>query len=147
MQWEFDDNAHGTVDWLNTIKLDTVKKIKVSHKPINFEIIKWLKLDDNDNVVAIDANKKAFDFPRQSGRIVADYQDNVFAITTSKIASFSIYISPEMVDLSKPVKVIVNNVLVFEKSIGFNEAFMINQWNANMDRLQLWINYINITVD
>ena len=147
LQWEFDDNAHGTIDWLNTIKLDTVKTTKMSHKPINFKITKWLKLDDNDNAVAIDVDKKAFDFPRQSGRIVANYQDNVFTITTSKIASFNVYISPEMVDLSKPVKVIVNNVLVFEKIIGYDEAFMIDQWNTTMDRSQLWVNYINITLD
>ena len=144
LQWEFDDNAHGTIDWLNTIKLDTVKTTKLSHKPINLKITKWLKLDDNDNAVVIDVNKKAFDFPRQSGRIVANYQDNVFTITTSKIASFNIYISPEMVDLSIPVKVIVNNVLVFEKIIGYDEAFMIDQWNTNMDRSQLWVNNINI---
>lgn len=130
----------------NFIIILEVKTTKVSHKPINFKITKWLKLDDNDNAVAIDVNKKAFDFSRQSGRIVANYQVNVFTITTSKIASFNICISPEMVNLSKPVKVIVNNVLVFEKSIGFNEAFMINQWNASMDRSQLWVNYINITL-
>ena len=49
-----------------------------------------------------------------------------------------------MVDLSKPVKVIVNNVLVFEKIIGYDETFMIDQWNTNMDRSQLWVNNINI---
>ena len=51
-----------------------------------------------------------------------------------------------MVDLSKPIKVIVNNVLVFEKIIDYDDAFMLDQWNANMDRSQLWVNNINITL-
>lgn len=146
LQWEFDDNAHGTIDWLNTIKLDTIKTTKVSQKPTNFKITKWLKLDDNDNAIAFDVNQNAFDFPRQSAKINAKFTDNVFDINTEKVKSFNIYISPEMVDLSKPVKVIVNNVLVFEKIISYDDAFMIDQWNANMDRSQLWVNNINITL-
>ena len=132
--------------WLNTIKLDTIKTTKVSQKPTNFKITKWLKLDDNDNAIAFDVNQNAFDFPRQSAKINAKFTDNVFDINTEKVKSFNIYISPEMVDLSKPVKVIVNNVLVFEKIISYDDAFMIDQWNANMDRSQLWVNNINITL-
>ncbi|MEM5540852.1 alpha/beta hydrolase-fold protein [Olleya sp. AS48] len=146
LQWEFDDNAHGTIDWLNIIKLDTIKTTKVSQKPTNFKITKWLKLDDNDNAIVIDVNQNAFDFPRQSAKITAKFTDNVFDINTEKVGSFTIYISPEMVDLSKPIKVIVNNVLVFEKIIDYDDAFMIDQWNANMDRSQLWVNNINITL-
>jgi hypothetical protein len=60
-------------------------------------------------------DKNAFDFPRKSGKIKAEYDRNVFRIEASDIQSFSINISPEVVDLKENVKVYVNGKLYFRQ--------------------------------
>lgn len=116
INWEFDDDNYGTIDWLSDIKMDTLPNKKDWHKEQNFTITKWLKYE-NDSLVYFDVNKKAFDFPRKSGKIVAEYQGNVFKIQTSRVGSFQINISPEMVNLEKKVKIYVNDKLYLIKKL------------------------------
>ncbi|WP_218701178.1 hypothetical protein [Olleya sp. HaHaR_3_96] len=147
MEWEFDDDAYGTMDWISNAKLDTAKAKASWHKTMNFDIVKWLKLDKKDSVVTVDVAQKAFDFPRASGKIVTDYEANQFTVTTSRIGAFSIAISPEMVDLNAPVRVVLNGALVFDKVLTYDKQFMLEQWHANRDRSQLWVNYIHVNVE
>jgi len=147
IQWEFDDNAYGTMDWISNATLDTVRAKKGWHKTLNFDIVKWLKLDKKDSMVTVDVARKAFDFPRASGKIVASYEANQFTVTASRIGAFSIAISPEMVDLNTPVKVVLNGTLVFDKVLTYDKQFMLEQWHANRDRSQLWVNYIRVIIE
>jgi predicted esterase len=144
--WEFDDNNYGNIDWLSEIKLDTLASKKLWHKHLNFEIKKELKYNDVDSLVEVEVNKNAFDFPRKSGKVIAEYQDNVFRIKTSCITSFKIYISPEMINLKKKVKVYVNDKIYFNKKVEYDNDFMLNNFKNNKDRIQIWINYIMVKV-
>lgn len=142
--WEFDDEKYGTVDWITEVKLDTITSRQVWHKPLNFKINKWLKYDDNDTLVTLDVDRNAFDFPRKSGKIKASYQNNVFTITTSCIKSFTIEISPEMVNLTKKVQVYVNGKRYFNGKIDYDEVYMLKNFEKNSDRAQVWVNFIKI---
>ena len=147
IEWELDDNANGNIDWISDIKLDTLKQKESWHKTLNFEINKWLKYSKNDSLIAVDVNKKAFDFPRQSGKIIANYDNNKFEIKTSCLKAFTINISPEMIDLKNPVKVYINNKLHFNDTLNFNKSILLKTWENTLDSNQLWINAINFEID
>ncbi|MDY6121600.1 MAG: hypothetical protein SPI72_00720 [Porphyromonas sp.] len=142
--WEFDDERYGNIDWLSNIKLDTLTKRKDWHEEKNFKINRWLEYDERDSLVAIAVDRKAFDFPRKSGKVVARYDNNVFRIETSRIKSFSVNISPEMVDTQKKVQIYVNGKLRFNRKIGYDLDFMRQSFIMNQDRVQVWINQIEI---
>ncbi len=146
--WEFDDDNYGNIDWLTNIKLDTIRQKKRWHKHLNFKIKKWLKFknETSDSLVVVDVNKNAFDFPRKSGKIIAEYQDNVFRINTSRIKSFKINISPEMINLKKKVKIYINSKLYFNKRMKYDRKYMLQNFEKNRDRKQIWINFIELKI-
>lgn len=146
ISWEFDDERYGNADWITNIKLDTLSKDYKTHKELNFKINKWLAYDDNDSLKVKDVDKNAFDFPRKSGKIKAEYRNNVFRAETSNIQSFSINISPEAVDLKEKVKVYINGKLYFDEKINYNHEYLLENFNKTQDREQVWINHIDVKV-
>lgn len=144
ISWEFDDNQYGSIDWLADLKLDTSLTRAKWHVPVNFGITSWLDYDDRDSLVVLEVDKNAFDFPRQSGKVEASYEDNIFNIKTSCIRSLSIKISPEMVNMNQKVKVFVNGAKYFDQKVRYNQAFMIKSFQKNLDRKQLWVDLIEI---
>jgi len=144
--WEFDDNNYGNIDWLTEIKLDTLRAETTAQKQLNFDIKKWLEYNDQDSLGAVNVNKKAFDFPRKSGKIIAHYQNNVFRITCSNIASFQVNISPEMVNVKKKIKIYVNEKLYFKGKAKYRKDFILNNFNKTKDRTQIWIDGIKLTL-
>ena len=89
-------------------------------------------------------NKDAFDFPRKSGKIIANYQDNVFQIKISCIKSFQIKVSPEMIHTNKKIKIYKNGILYFNDEMKYNREFMIQSFEESKDRTQIWINFIEL---
>ncbi|UHO36721.1 hypothetical protein H5J24_12860 [Chryseobacterium capnotolerans] len=146
ISWEFDDERYGNIDWISNIKLDTLSKKANWHKELNFKINKWLAYDDNDSLKMQSVDKKAFDFPRKSGKIKAKYENNTFRIEISGIKSFSINISPEVVNLKEKVKVYVNGKLYFNEKVKHNHEYLLENFFKTQDREQVWINCIDIKV-
>ena len=146
ISWEFDDEKYGNIDWLSDIKLDTLSPKVNWHKELNFKISKWLDYDKNDSLTVQEVDKNAFDFPRKSGKIKAEYDNNTFRIETSNIKSFAINISPEMVNLKKKVKVYVNDQLYFNDKVKYNKRFMLQNFEDIKDREQVWVNSINLDI-
>jgi len=141
--WETDDVKYGKVDWIEITKLDTISSKKEWQKNYNFKITKWLEYDDNDSLQIKDVDKMAFNFPRESGLIKVNYSKNRFDIETSSVKSFRLYISPEMINLNKKLKVYANNKLIYSQKVDYNPSFMKENFNKNMDKVQVWINYID----
>ena len=144
--WELDDLNHGEVDWLKITKLDTLKEKKDWHVAINFSIKEWLQYNDNKELVPIKVNQPAFDFPRKSGAIRANVKDNIFRIETSRIKSVDLFISPEMVDLTRTVRVYLNGKLQFDDLIDYDIPFMKKWFSENWDRTQIWVNVISLEI-
>ncbi|MBA5791946.1 hypothetical protein H1R17_03455 [Flavobacterium sp. xlx-214] len=142
--WEFDDDNYGNIDWISEAKLDTLSSKTSWHKELNFKIDKWLSYNENDSLITQVVDKKAFDFPRKSGKIKAEYNQNVFRIETSCIKSFAINISPEMINLNKKVMVYVNGILLFDSKVVYNKDFMLHNFEATKDRQQIWVNCIEL---
>lgn len=146
ISWELDDERYGNIDWISNIKLDTLSKKANWHKELNFRINKWLVYDDHDSLKVQNVDKKAFDFPRKSGKIKAEYRNNVFRTETSNIKSFSINISPEVVNLKEKVKVYINGKLYFNEKINYNHEYLLENFLITQDREQVWINYIDVKI-
>ena len=49
-----------------------------------------------------------------------------------------------MVDTHKKVRIYVNGKLRFDKYVGYDTPFMLKNFDINQDRIQVWINQINI---
>ena len=146
ISWEFDDEKYGNIDWISDIKLDTLNPKANWHKELNFKITKWLDYAKKDSLIIQEVDKNAFEFPRKSGKIKAEYDNNIFRIETSSIQSFSINISPEMVNLKKKVKVYINGKLHFNEKVKYNREFMLQNFEDKKDREQIWVNYIKMKI-
>ncbi|ANF52266.1 hypothetical protein A0O34_17840 [Chryseobacterium glaciei] len=146
ISWEFDDDKYGNIDWLSDVKLDTLTSKANWHKELNFKITKWMSYDKNDSLIVEKVDRNAFDFKRKSGKIKAKYENNTFHIETSRIRSFSINLSPEMIDANKKIKVYVNDKLYFNKKVKYDQKFILYNFEKNRDKEQVWINYIHIKV-
>lgn len=143
--WEFDDEKYNTIDWISNIKLDTVNSYQ-KNKELNFKITKWLEYDTKDSLQTKIVNKNAFDFPRKSAKIKAEFHDNTFRLETSNISSLSINISPEMVDFKKRIKIYINGKLYFKNKVKYHREFMLKNFENNHDREQVWVNWVEIEI-
>lgn len=144
IHWECDNIKYGRCDWLQITALDTTTKKAAWQKEINFQIKKWVVLDNKENSFIRDTLVYAFKFPKRSGAIKADFKNNVFTVETSDVKSFSILLSPEMVDFSKPVTVIVNGKFYFKQKVNYNKEFTEAEFKDNLDRSAVWVNHIDI---
>ena len=144
--WECDDVKYGRCDWLQITTLDTNTKRAAWQKDINFEIKKWILLDEKGKSVTCDTLLYAFKYGKRSGAIKAAYKSNVFTVETSDVKSFSILLSPEMVDLTKPISVIVNGKLRYKQKVNYNSDFMLTTFKNTDDRSAIWVNHIDLNL-
>lgn len=146
LYWECDDVKYGRCDWMQITALDTASKRAGWQKNINFGINKWVVESKNRRYVIRDTVLKGFKYWKKSGAVKASFSNNVFTVETSDVRSFSILISPEMVDITRPVKVIVNGKIYETKKVNYDKDFMLTEFKNTADRFAIWINHIDITL-
>ncbi len=142
--WECDDVKYGQCDWLKITDLDTTAKRAAWQNNINFQIKKWIVLRDKDSAITRDTLLQALKYRKRAGALKAAYRNNIFTIETSDIKSFSILLSPEMVDLRKPISVIVNGKLNSKQMFGYEKDFLLTNFKKTADRSAIWVNHIDI---
>lgn len=146
ISWECDDVRYGRCDWINITALDTAGTKAAWQTQINFPINKWIVLDKENKLHTRDTLTVAFNNKKLSGAVKASYSNNVFKVETSNVRSFRLYISPEMVDLNKPITVLVNGELNFKGRLNYNKAFLINEFKNTLDKAAVWANYIDVNL-
>jgi len=142
--WECDDVNNGKIDWLAITKLDTLQPRKNWHKEVNLVIHEWLSYNDKDSLVTKEISKKAFNFPRKSGAVKANFKNNRFDIETSRVDKLSLYVSPEMVNMKKPISIYVNGKQVYQKKPNYDREFLRANFKEYFDRKALWVQEIKI---
>ncbi|MCD6328883.1 MAG: PDZ domain-containing protein [Candidatus Cloacimonetes bacterium] len=80
----------------------------------------------------------AINYSEPSGAVQAEYFGNEFVLETSRVKKLAIYLHPDMVNFDNPVKVIINNKVVFDKNITIDRELMIDNFLRNRDRSALW---------
>ncbi|HTJ13371.1 MAG TPA: hypothetical protein VL547_15155 [Dinghuibacter sp.] len=136
LYWECDDVTHGRCDWLRIDRLDTLTAAAAWQRRINFTAAHWLQHPDSA--------APAFKFPRLSGAVRARYASNRFSLETSRVGRITLFISPSMVDLSRPVVITVNGREVFRKFVGYDRGVMIHEFGTTFDRTAVWVNAVAI---
>jgi len=144
--WECDDIKYGRCDWMQIHALDTTGKPASWHRNINFPIKKWKEYGPKHQLITRDTLLNAFKYSKKSGAIKAHYSRNLFTVWTSDVRSFSLLLSPQMVDFSKPLTVIVNGKQYCKQMPRFDKDFMIKDFKKNADRSALWVSTINVTL-
>jgi predicted esterase len=142
LYWECDDNRHGRCDWIGIDELDTLAAKKDWQQQVNFSVTHWI--DNRDTSKVSDTVIQAFIFPRLSGAVRAHYAGNRFDLTTSRVKALSIFVSPEMVDMTRPVMVYLNGKEVFNGRMHYDRRFMLESFRENFDRKAVWVNRIRL---
>lgn len=145
LYWACDDVKNGRCDWLEINQLDTIHAKANGQLPINMSVQGWRSVTDPSALS--DSTSQAFVFPRQSGAVQGRYAKNQFELTTSQVGSLTIYLSPEMINLGQPLKVIINGKQVYNGPIQYDRAFLVAQYAKEMDHQALWINRLTFRVN
>jgi predicted esterase len=143
--WECDDVKHGRCDWLSIDELDTVEGAKDWQSEVNFPVTHWI--DSRDTSKVSDTVVEAFAFPRRSGAVRANYHDNVFSIQSSRVGAISLYLSPEMVDLSRNVVVYANGKKIFDRVVSYDRDYMIAGFMWDRDRKAIWVSAVSMKLN
>lgn len=144
--WECDDLKYSTCDWLQITALDTTAKRADWQRDINFKIRQWKIFGPKDKLITRDTMLDAFKYNKRSGAVKATFINNVFTVETSDVKSFRILLSPEMIDQSRTVIVIVNGKPVKRQKLSYDKDFMTAAYKATLDRMAVWVNFIDVDV-
>lgn len=144
LYWECDDIKNGRCDWLEINQLDTLS-VKADWQISPTVVATGWRSVTNPSTVR-DSTAQAFVFPRQSGAIQGRYARNRFDLTTSRVRQLTLYLSPEMVDFNRPLKVVINGKQVYNGPIQYNRSFLLAQFSKELDHQALWVNRIVFTV-
>ena len=144
LYWECDDVKNGRCDWLEINQLDTLSQKATWQAPFNVSVTGWRRV--NDPSILLDSTSQAFVFPRQSGAIQGSYFRNQFDLTTSRVGRLTLYLSPEMVDFNRPLKVVINGKQVYNGPIQYDRSFLLSQFSKELDHQALWANHLTFKV-
>lgn len=89
----------------------------------------------------------AFFYQPASGAVKGRYYANIFEIETSRVSSIKLYISPEMVNMDIPVRVIINGKEVFNDLVKYDREVMQECILTNLDRKVIWINELEFEIE
>ncbi len=77
-------------------------------------------------------------YSEPSGAVQAKYFGNEFVLETSRVKKLALFLHPDMVNFDNPVKVIINDEVVFDEVIEIDREFMTDNFLRNRDRTALW---------
>ncbi|NCT75174.1 MAG: hypothetical protein GXC78_11625 [Chitinophagaceae bacterium] len=129
----YNDSVFRGIDWLQ-ISVDTKRPATAVH------------FTDSIHTYSMSGESSDYLYGEKTGQLRAHYLDNTFTITASKVDMVTLYISPLMVDLQKPVSVVINGKKVFEHKVTASKEFMAGWFLNNFDRAQLYVNKIEVAV-
>ncbi|MBX7173616.1 MAG: hypothetical protein K1X72_21790 [Pyrinomonadaceae bacterium] len=140
LQWETDSAQNGRIYWLEISQLDTSKMKEswhVSPEPsaVNFT-----------SSFAPDTKQTDF-YPRKSGAVMAEIDNNVVKIKASCVKELTFYVVPQLVNLNKPLKIYVNDKLFFNSKVKADKNVLLEEFIKTKDRSFLVLNKINLKLD
>jgi hypothetical protein len=87
-----------------------------------------------------------FENEKPAGRVDISRKENTFDALTEGVASFTILLSPDRVDFSRPVKVVVNGRTVFDSRVQRNIETLLKWTSRDNDRTMLFGAELSIRV-
>lgn len=129
----YDYKEFGGVDWLD-IKTDIEQEPMPWHE--EYSVI----------IPTSDTTSDTIQYGKQTAQIRARYFDNTFNIKCSQVKEVIIKLTPLMIDMNKPVRVIVNNQELYNHLPTFDKKYIIDDFINRRDRKQIWVNQLNLKV-
>lgn len=134
IEWETDDVKNGRNAWIEITQLDTLAEKASWHQTLN------PTLTQNGKTGLVDFNKN------KSGAVIATITDNHINIQTSRVKGIRLYISPDQFDLSKQVKVTINNKDFINIKLEADKQVILEEFLKTKDRDFIVSNKIDLTV-
>ncbi|MBS1707061.1 MAG: hypothetical protein JST40_14450 [Armatimonadetes bacterium] len=72
------------------------------------------------------------------GMVKAQYENNIFKLSTSRVSQVKLFLHPDMVDLSREVEVVVNGVSRFKGKVELSAQYIWRGFSERFDRQALW---------
>ena len=132
IQWETNNIVNGRYLWIEITKMDTTlnkANWADTYNPI-------VKTKDNSSNINFNQNKTAI--------IKVAIDGNNVTVNTSCVTEFTFYVYPELVDINKPIKFIVNNKTLFTVIPKGNKDNLIFEFAKMRDRTMLPIEKITL---
>jgi poly(3-hydroxybutyrate) depolymerase len=82
--------------------------------------------------------RELFDHEKPSGRVDAARTGNAFDVKTRGVQAFTLLLSPDVVDFSKPVRVTVNGKVAHDAIVKIDSATMLTWAARDQDRTMLY---------
>jgi len=87
-----------------------------------------------------------FERDKPSGRVDAVRHGNAVEVKTRGVQSFTLLLSPDVVDFGKPVRVTVNGKAAYTGAVTRNVATLVKWAARDMDRTMLYGAELHVTV-
>jgi hypothetical protein len=97
-----------------------------------------LQLKGTFNPTTMPRRMPFFEHSRPSGRVDLVRDGNTITATTRRVAAFTLLISPDQFDLSKPIRVVADGKTVFDAVVTPNVATLLKWAAKDNDRSMLF---------
>lgn len=132
--WETDDVRNGRNQWLEITQLDTLAERSEWHKDLN-------------PTVTMNGKTGKINFTvRRSGAVVGEVKDNEIQLHTSCVKTIALYISPDMFNLRKKLKIYANGRLVFNEKLRPDKSVVLDEFFSTKDRKLIYTNKLMIDI-
>lgn len=125
-------------DWIKIKRMVSGGSPAAWSKPLNFKIYDKVQKSYFDQLLYDETPHSALE---------ASFSQNTFSIRCSLVKEAELFISEAMVDLLKPVRVIVNGKTVFNRIVPVDQRYMISNFRRSRDKTTLWVNRITINAE
>ncbi len=82
-----------------------------------------------------------------SGAVKGRNYANIFELETSRVGAVALYISPEMVNMGIPVRVIINGEEFYNQIVDYDRIVMQESILENKDRKAVWVNKLEFNIN
>ena len=132
IEWEIDNIKNGRCYWIEINELDTlsVKESWAITEPVATNIDK--------------SNKYADFYKNKSGTILAEIKNNILTVKTSCVKTFTFYVTPDLINLDIPLKIYVNNNLMYNSKVKTDKKILLEEFLNTKDRSLLVLTKIKI---
>lgn len=139
LQWETDNAQNGRIYWLEINQLDTNRARESWHVAPEPTSV-------NFTIGSADSEATEF-YPNKSGAVIASIENNVANIKVSCVKELTFYVVPHLVNLNKPLKIYVNDKLLFNAKVKADKNILLDEFIKTKDRNFLTVNKIKLTLD
>lgn len=135
INWETDDIRNGRNAWLEIVELDTLAEKASWHQALNPPITQGGK------TAVVNFNL------HRSGAVKARALENTITIETSRVKRIKLYISADMFDLKKKVRLIINGKEYLNVKLRADRETIVREFLNTKDRTFIVSTVIDLTLD